>query len=397
MKTSLLSPLAATALVGVLSILIALGASSGPQGLLTAAASSGSIDFAKIDADPGAPGIQPCRSVGPGETFSIDLIVGSIDAADSDNFASGGNIGFNFNTGDFTSPDIDFEPGALDDIGDLTSFPLGTSDEKAAGKTHVARAYLTSPNVSAPDLVGSVAVARATLTAGTETGVKPIRITKSTPLDGSFDFFMGASPTVQPTNMQPATIAVGVDCPSDGASDSAPPDSPPDSAPPDSAPDSAPSGGTPVPGGPQTITLSTAAPEGDCPSTFTIVEGPSNGTLGEISSVSCSEGIATATVLYTPDDGFSGNDSFTFKVADGDGDAESVTVNVLPVDATPAAAADTDTEETAGPGAASQASDDGDTNWTLIAIIAVAAAAAAAALAAGAWWRLRRPGRPRES
>ena len=394
MKRSLLSPLAVTALVGALSMLIGLGASPGPQGVLTAAASSGSIDFAKIDADPGAPGIQPCRSVGPGETFSIDLIVGSIDAADSDNFASGGNIGFNFNTGDFTSPDIDFEPGALNDIGDLTSFPLGTSDEKAAGKTHFARAYFTSPNVSAPGLVGSVAVARATLTAGTETGMKPISITSSAPLDGSFDFFMGASPTVQPATVQSASIAIGADCP------------------PNNPPSAAPQSGSADPDTPQTITLTATDPDGDCPLAFSIVSRPSDGELGEITDVSCSNGTATADVTYTPQGGFLGTDTFTYQVSDGTGESEEVSVSVVvgdeapsqppaegtaPPDTTPAADADTDTEETTEPGAAGQASDDGDTNWTLITVIAVAAAAAAAALAAGVWWRLRRPGRPRES
>jgi hypothetical protein len=396
MKRSLLSPLAVAALVGALLMLIGLSASAGPQGVLTAAASSGSIDFAKIDADPGAPGIQACRSVSPGEKFSIDLIVGSIDAADSSNFALGGNIGFNFNTGDFTSPDIAFESGVLGDIGDLTSFPLGTSDEKAAGKTHVGRAYMTGPSVSAPGLVGTVAVARATLTAGTKTGMKPIRITKSTPLDGSFDFFMGASPSVQPATVQSASIAIGANCPSNNP------------------PSAGPQGGSADPDTPQTITLTATDPDGDCPLTFSIVSGPSSGELGEITDISCTNGTATAEVIYTPQGGFLGTDTFTYRVSDGTGESEEVSVSVAvggeapspppgegtePPETTPAAGGDTDadTDETIGPDAASQPSDDDDTNWTLITIIAIAAAAAAAALAAGAWWRLRRPGRPGES
>ncbi len=374
----------ALALVGALCLLIALGSSQGPQAALAAPAGQGNIAFVRVDADPDASGIQSCRSVAPGETFSVDFVVDSINAADSNNFAIGGNVGFNFSTGDFTSPTIDFEPGALDEIAGFTPTPQLESTTKTPNMTHVGRAFFSSPDVSAPGLVGQVIGARATLTAGNETGLKTISITKSDPLDGGFDFFMGASPTVQPTNIQSATIAVGVDCPSDGA---------PDSAPPDSAPDSAPSGGTPIPGGPQTITLTTAAPEGDCPSNFTIVEGPSNGTLGEISSVRCSEGVATATVLYTPDDGFSGSDSFTFGVADGD--AEPVRVSVLvgaegeaTPDATPAGGADTteagDTEEPI-----EEPSDGGGTNWTLIIIIVIVVVAAAAAAAGGAWWRLR--------
>ncbi len=103
--------------------------------------------------------------------------------------------------------------------------------------------------------------------------------------------------------------------------------------------------------------------------------------------------MATATVLYTPDDGFSGSDSFTFGVADGD--AEPVRVSVLvgaegeaTPDATPAGGADTteagDTEETI-----EEPSDGGGTNWTLIIIIVIVVVAAAAAAAGGAWWRLR--------
>ncbi len=162
MNRPLLWPLAATALVGALSLLIALSPGGGSQGVSAAAAGSGAIDFAKIDADPDAPGIQPCRSVATQETFSIDIIVESIDAADSDNYASGGNVGINFNTGDFASPNIDFEPGGIDDVDGFASVPLGTSEEKTAGKTHVAQGYF-NPNASAPNITGTIVVARATL------------------------------------------------------------------------------------------------------------------------------------------------------------------------------------------------------------------------------------------
>ncbi len=205
---------------------------------------------------------------------------------------------------------------------------------------------------------------------------------------------MGASPTVQPTTVQSASIAIGADCPSNNP------------------PSAGPQGGSADPDTPQTITLTATDPDGDCPLTFSIVSGPSSGGLGEITDVSCSNGTATAEVIYTPQGGFLGTDTFTYRVSDGTGESEEVSVSVVvgdeapspppgegtvPPDTTPAAGGDTDTEETTGPGAASQASDDDDTNWTLITIIAIVAAAAAAALAAGAWWRLRRPGRPGES
>ena len=154
-------------------------------------------------------------------------------------------------------------------------------------------------------------------------------------------------------------------------------------------------------------------PDGSCPLTFIIVSPPSDGDLGEITDVSCSTGTATATVIYTPNDGFVGEDPFTYRVSDGTSESEEVSVGVLvgsqepsqepagdtpPQDTTPGAGGDTSTGDTDAIETAdsSQTSDDGDTNWTLIIIIAVAAAAATAAVATGVWWRLRRPEQPRE-
>jgi PKD repeat protein len=65
--------------------------------------------------------------------------------------------------------------------------------------------------------------------------------------------------------------------------------------------------------------------------TFSIVTGPSHGTLGSIGAVSCS-GTApktcTADVTYTPAANYNGSDSFTFKVNDGTADSPSATVSI---------------------------------------------------------------------
>ncbi|MDQ5845870.1 MAG: DNA/RNA non-specific endonuclease, partial [Acidobacteriota bacterium] len=66
--------------------------------------------------------------------------------------------------------------------------------------------------------------------------------------------------------------------------------------------------------------------------TFTIVSGPSEGSLGPIGPVSCSGGSCTATVTYTPGVDYSGPDSFTFKASDGpiDSNVSTVNITVLP-------------------------------------------------------------------
>jgi len=376
MKSSLLQSLAVTSLVGALALALGAGVLPGVHAP-SAAATQGAIDLTAIDADPTTPGIQPCRSVKPGDTFFVDLIVGPIEAADSNNFASGGNVGLNFDTADFTSPGMDFGPGALDDVAELTSFPLATSKDKAPGITHFARAYLTDPNVSAPNVVGRIVAARATLTAGSGTGIKTIRVTKSAPLDGSFDFFMGASPTVQPTTVQSASIAIGTSCPVTN---------PPSASPPtvSTGPDTS-----------QTLTLTATDADGNCPLAFSIASGPSNGDLGEITDVSCTNGTATAKVVYTPRSGFTGTDTFTYRVSDGTNESEDVKASVLvgSEEPQPTAGDSTPPDPT---DAASQTSDDGDTDWALIAVIAAAAAVATAAAGTAVWWRLRQPGRPRE-
>lgn len=65
-----------------------------------------------------------------------------------------------------------------------------------------------------------------------------------------------------------------------------------------------------------TIQLSGSDPDGDCPLTFALASAPANGSLGAISNEQCSGGVATADVVYSPDSGYTGTDSFTFTVED---------------------------------------------------------------------------------
>lgn len=72
-----------------------------------------------------------------------------------------------------------------------------------------------------------------------------------------------------------------------------------------------------------TITLSGSDPESS-PLTFSIVTNPTNGTLGAITPIDAT----SASVLYTPNSGFTGNDSFTFRVNDGTSDSSPATVTI---------------------------------------------------------------------
>jgi DNA/RNA endonuclease G (NUC1) len=62
--------------------------------------------------------------------------------------------------------------------------------------------------------------------------------------------------------------------------------------------------------------------------TFTIVGGPSSGSLGSVSASTCSGGSCTATVTYTPAADFNGSDSFTFKASDGSTSSNTSTVSI---------------------------------------------------------------------
>src|SRR6185369_6715865 len=81
--------------------------------------------------------------------------------------------------------------------------------------------------------------------------------------------------------------------------------------------------------------------------TFSIVNGPTSGSLGSVSAASCASGTCTATVTYTPGADFNGSDSFTFRANDGptNSNISSVNITVNPVNDDPDAVDDTPTIE----------------------------------------------------
>jgi concanavalin A-like lectin/glucanase superfamily protein/Big-like domain-containing protein len=99
-----------------------------------------------------------------------------------------------------------------------------------------------------------------------------------------------------------------------------------DTMPPTAADESAATpAGTTVP-----ITLHGTDPEA-CQLTFSVVSPPANGSLGSITNNSCAPGspnLDTASVNYTPNGGFSGADSFSYKVNDGTNDSAAATVSI---------------------------------------------------------------------
>jgi Bacterial cadherin-like domain/Bacterial Ig domain len=91
---------------------------------------------------------------------------------------------------------------------------------------------------------------------------------------------------------------------------------------------------------PVTITLTGSDPDGDS-LTFSILSGPSHGSLGPLNPLSPT----SAEVAYTPDLNYSGSDSFTFQVDDGNGGTATgvVSITVQAVDDPPVAVDDTAT------------------------------------------------------
>ena len=109
-----------------------------------------------------------------------------------------------------------------------------------------------------------------------------------------------------------------------------------------------------------TITL-TGTDDDDDDLTFAIVDSPDNGTLGDISTPDCSSfNVCTATVDYTPNDGFAGSDSFTYTVSDGANTSSEATVSITVNEIVPVV---TNLEDS-GPGSLRQAladAEDGET------------------------------------
>ncbi len=81
---------------------------------------------------------------------------------------------------------------------------------------------------------------------------------------------------------------------------------------------------------PTQIALTATDPE-TCELTFSIESGPSHGTLGPVVDGACSSGSPnsdSATVLYTPDTGYEGSDSFRFSASDGTLTSNLATVSI---------------------------------------------------------------------
>lgn len=74
---------------------------------------------------------------------------------------------------------------------------------------------------------------------------------------------------------------------------------------------------------PVLITLTGSDADGDSLA-FAIVAGPSNGTLGPVTST----GPTTAEVTYTPNGDFAGSDEFTYRASDGTADSNTAVVSI---------------------------------------------------------------------
>lgn len=78
------------------------------------------------------------------------------------------------------------------------------------------------------------------------------------------------------------------------------------------------------------VSLTATDPE-ECELVFSIVDPPSKGSLVSITNAACNAGTPnsdSATVTYTPNPGYNGPDSFTYKANDGSNDSNIATVSI---------------------------------------------------------------------
>ena len=92
------------------------------------------------------------------------------------------------------------------------------------------------------------------------------------------------------------------------------------------------------------VTLSATDLE-ECELTFSIISGPANGTLTALTAQTCVGALPNSDsleVTYTPNAGFTGTDSFTYKANDGTSDSNDATVSITvnPVNDAPVAVDD---------------------------------------------------------
>ena len=88
---------------------------------------------------------------------------------------------------------------------------------------------------------------------------------------------------------------------------------------------------------PVTITLSGTDPD-TCDLSFQVLNLPTHGGVGSLSNLACTPGAPnadTATVVYTPTAGYSGSDSFTYRVLDATGPSAPATVSITVAAAPP--------------------------------------------------------------